>query len=286
MLKENLRMIFKNKLTWLVFLALIVVVVCFSLSYVYKEYNNFYNYIYDGRIVVKKPFAVTTFSRCEDVFGGVLILTAPVCLSFFAYRNDSIDNMVTLRGNGLRERIYRSLAIAIVTALFFFLAYAIGVLTFYLTLNPNMDPYVYDDFVNNTNYSNELCLSKEFMFYDLFWANKGNSTFFYYLFNGFLFSILMFTFIMLICSITMCFEAHMKVIVFVVSCYVVMFGLTYFFDNVLIDYFSQMPALLSNHCNYDGYLTPSWVLHPLMNIVLAAIIFFGYFFIERRTEKK
>jgi len=273
MLKENLRLIFKNKMTWLILLLVVAIIVSFSLSKVFNEYRAFEKAIYDSRIVIKKPYAIDVFSQNEDVFAGVLILTVPIGLAFFVFKSDSYDNTCMIRGCILKQKIYRIIAISLVTGLFFFIAYFMGLLTFYLTLNPNMNVVAYDQHFNNVNidYYIGRYTSDNLMLKSLFWMNKGNSTFFYFLIWDFLYSLLMITFMFLICSFTMCFSNHAQVIVFIISYYVISFGFSYFYDNIF-DLIIQMPTLLYEHNEYNNMFLKSWLLHPVINTSLAILL--------------
>ena len=286
MLKENLRLIFKNKLTWLILLLAIIIIVSFSLSKVFIEYKAFEKEIYDSRIVIHRPYAVDVFTKYADVFAGVLILTVPIGLAFFIFRSDSYENTCMIRGSILRQKIYRIIAISLVTGLFFFIAYFMGLLTFYLTLNPNMNVVAYDQHFNNINldYYIELYTDDDLMFHSLFWMNKGNSTFFYFLVWGFLYSLLMITFMFLICSFAMCFSTHLQVIIFIISYYVITVGFSYFYDNIF-DLIIQMPTLLYDHNDYDGMYTYSWLLHPFINIGLTTIIISLDYYIKKIIKK-
>ncbi|MCR5462905.1 MAG: hypothetical protein K6E87_07580 [bacterium] len=283
MLKENLRLILKNRLTWIVFLILIIVIVSFSLSKVFNEYYEFEKYLYDGKYVVKRPFAVSVFSKSEEYFGAVMILVSPICLAFCFYKNDSTINISNIRGNILRQRIYSALSIALITAIFFFIAYMIGMLTFYFTLNPKMNPYGYSDYINGTNDSLEFYVSKDLFMKDLFWINKGNTTYIYYTIHALLFSIIMFSFILITSSFTYFFKSYMQVIVFIVFTYIFLLGNSYFYDNIFTNLI-QMPSLVYDHKAYDKTYILSWIMHPIIFIVIASIFFTIQGFLIKRKN--
>ena len=273
MLKENLKMIFKNRITYLILLLLVAVIVCFSLSKVFNEYQVFEKYVYNGEYVVKKPFAIDVFSRCEDAFAAVILLTSCISLAFFIYKNDSFDNMTTLRGNIIRQRIYSILAIAIVTAIFFYIAYLFGMFTFYFTCGTKMNPDAYSDYVNGTNYSGLIYVDNDKLMNSLFWMNKGNTTYLYFIVHGFFCAIMMFCFTLLTASFAFLFKPHMQVIVFIICSFVFMVGNSYFYDNIFTS-LVQMPSLFYDHSEYDGIYLLSWLCHPLIFITLSGILIY------------
>lgn len=285
MLKENLRIIFKNRLTWLVLLILLIVVIGYSFAQIFNEYKVFEKYIYDGKYLVTKPYAITAFSRCEDVFGGVVLLTSPICLSFFMYKSDSYDNITSIRGSVLKQRIYKVIAIAIVTTIFFYIAYALGMLTFYFTMNPNMQPEAYYNHLNNEFSGIYNYESNSYLMGDLFWINKGNTSYLYFLVHGLLYSLMMFTFMLVIGSFTFFFKNHMQVFVFIVFAYIFLVGTSYIFDNFL-DFVFQPAGLVYMHEEYDGMLLLSWIVQPILYIFISFCIFFSQYIIMNKSEHK
>ena len=123
------------------------------------------------------------------------------------------------------------------------------------------------------------------MLKSLFWMNKGNNSYIYYLVNGLIYSAVMFTMMLVIGSFSQLFPGHFQVIIFIIFIYVFLLGTSYLYDNTFDMAIFQPVGIIYEHNNYDGILAKSFIYHPICNLCVTAIIYAIQYAIMRYKEK-
>ena len=147
MLRENLRLIIKNKLTIIVLIAIIII----NLGYTFMDIFNCYRmhnadsheiisyvYLYD------KPYAASSWYEFFSKFSAFLFLLIPISMSFLFVRNKNLNSICELRGKNLKQTIIFSISISLIVAVLFFLNYLLSMSRFYFSMGFKIEPWKID----------------------------------------------------------------------------------------------------------------------------------------------
>lgn len=240
MLKENLRMILKSKLTWIVFGCLLII----TLGYTF--YDIFHTYKWQQEIIINyeylwdKPYASSSWNNFYQNFSAVLFLIVPISLCFVFYKKDTYVHTCQIRGKASKQKITQAMSIGIVTASFFFVLFLISLSSFYFTMGFKMEPWKID-FHNEEiellgNYLNRYDTGSYFG-YELYWSNNGNSTYLFYVSIGLLITVLYFFYITMASLFAFLFSNRIRIVCFIIFTYIFYFltCIEYSFGNFFLD---------------------------------------------------
>lgn len=269
-MKENMRLLVKNRLTWIVFLTIELILLFCVFRNIYISYSEFDKFIYEGTLY-KKPFAIDAISRFNDDFSAIILLITPICFVFSVYKNDSFERIIAIRNNDFKQKLSFVFSFAFLTTVVFLVGYLISYMTYYFALDSKMNPYMLQAYTNGEEYQRSVFGVNNIMFKNLFWINNGNSTYLYFIVHGLIYSIVYFSFILAVASLVINVRNSYRVISYVLLVYIIMFINSFLFDNVFKS-IVQMPGLFSIYTN-EKYVRNSYIVQPIICFTIFALSF-------------
>ncbi len=229
MIKENLRLILKNRLTWIIFAILVLFNFVYTFIDIYncfKLHNGNSHEIINYTFLYNKPYAPTSWNEFFAKFSAFLFLVIPISLSFLFVKNNNYTKICDFRGKNIGQDISFALGVGIITSLSFFFNYFISILSFYLTMGFKMAPWKLafhnGEIGLDGNYITPFDL-KGYFGYNFYWSNNGNNTFLFFIIIALLFSFIIFLFIFTSSLFSSLFKNKIKFFAFIIFVYVYFF---------------------------------------------------------------
>lgn len=243
MLLNNLKCIFKSRLTIFVIIFLFAVAFGYTFYDIYQEfrmfsYGSFKECIINYEYVWDRPYAASSWTSFMKNYSAFLFLVIPLSMCFTFYNSSNYENMLNQRGSKLKRTIFQSLSVAIATAIIFFFIYLFSMLAFYFTMGFDIEPwkiaYHNGEVELLGNYLAEFD-SRDFLFRDLFWMNNGNSTVIFFIVVDLIGSLIMFSFIFMTSMLAYLFSRNVRFYAFLILNYFFLLALG-FISNDYIHY--------------------------------------------------
>ena len=290
MLRNNLKCIFKSRLTIFVIIFLFAVAFGYTFYDIYQEfhmfsYGSFKECIINYEYVWDRPYAASSWTSFMINYSAFLFLVIPLSMCFTFYYSSNYENMLNQRGSKLKRTICQSLSVAIATAIIFFLIYLFSMLAFYFTMGFDIEPwklaYHNGEIELLGNYLSEFD-SRDFLFRDFFWINNGNSTVFFFIIVDLIGSLTVFSYIFMTSMLAYLFPRNVRVYAFITLNYILLlvFG---FISNDYIHYeLVEMIKIfgINKNCCLQSYL--SFPFFSLSIVVFAYVVSYCYCLLKKR----
>lgn len=275
MLKHNLLLIFKSRLTIIIFSILVVVTLGYTFLDIYFAFSKIGSIgkVFNGEYMITKPYAASSFSLFYEDFSALLFLIVPISLCFIFSKSNEYETVCKLRGNNVKKRIVEVLSVSIVITIIFLFLYLISLFSYYFTMGFEVEPWClsyYKGEIDNLNNS-IIYLKDNYFLRELFWSNNGKNNIFFFIISGLITSILYFSSVFTAGMFAQLFKNQFRLWAYIVFTFLFFYGLSLdIFSNVYLG-IVELSKVVSMHT--DIYIKSIFVY--ILICILLSTLFFG-----------